>query len=107
MNLKVFSIYDAKAKAFQSPFYMVTLGQALRAFDDLVNEKDSFVNKHPEDYQLYQVAEYDDSNATFQNRVPLNMIATAVEYLKTGIKPADIIKELGVVTPEKVKGATK
>jgi len=106
MNLKVFSIYDAKAKAFQSPFYMVTLGQALRAFDDLVNEKDSFVNKHPEDFQLYHIAEYDDSNATFQNRVPLNMIATAAEYYK-GIKPFDIIKELGVNTPEKVKGATK
>lgn len=82
MNIKVFSLYDIKAKVFQTPFFMQNQGTALRAFSDLVNDERSFVNKHPEDYQLYHVGDFDDEKALFTNKTPVDLVATASEFLK-------------------------
>lgn len=60
MTLKIFSILDTKAGAFAQPFFMATTGQAIRAFTDLANDPQSMVNKHPADFRLFQLGEYDD-----------------------------------------------
>lgn len=65
MILKVFSVFDTKAELYRSPFYMNTVGEALRAFQDLANDPSSQVNKHPGDFQLVLIAEYDDATGTF------------------------------------------
>lgn len=94
MKFKVFSIYDAKAKAFQTPFYMVELGQALRAFEDLCKDTDTLVYRHPEDFQLYEIGSYDDSNAKHESYIPLELVSTATE-MKTfkRVKSAEIKTE--------------
>jgi len=86
MELKAFSIYDAKTKVFSLPQYQVTLGSILRSFGDLVNDGQSMVSKHPEDYQLYEVGTWDDSNASFTPKSPLNLVATATEYKQSALK---------------------
>lgn len=92
MKLRVFSLYDAKAKVFQTPFYMPTLGMALRAFDDLVNDESTLVNKHPGDFQLYEIAEYDDDNGKHKPTEPLDLVATAQEYKKDKrMKMSDLV----------------
>lgn len=62
MKTRVFAIRDEKAEAFMAPFVMPAVGLALRAFSDLVNDAGSSVGKHPSDYQLYQIGEFDDSS---------------------------------------------
>lgn len=61
MILKVFAVRDTKACAFLQPFFSNSVGSALRAFGDAVNEKGSPFNKHPEDYLIYHIGSYDDS----------------------------------------------
>lgn len=64
MITKAFSIYDSKALVFNPPFFALTVPAALRMFSDLANDKQSTVYKHPGDYVLYGIGEYDDSNGS-------------------------------------------
>jgi len=61
MQLKMYSIRDAKAEIFGAPFYKSTHGQAERDFKSLVNDKKSQVWVYPEDFDLYFIGTYDDS----------------------------------------------
>lgn len=63
MTLKVFAVRDVKSQAFLQPFYSPSVGSALRAFGDAVNDKSCPFNKHPEDYVLYEIGSYDDGSA--------------------------------------------
>jgi len=67
MIRKAFSIYDEKGKIYNTPFYFPHRGEAIRFFEDLTNDKKSTVNKHPEDYTLYQVGDYDDITGRHTN----------------------------------------
>lgn len=82
MITKMFSLYDGKAQMFQTPFYMPTLGMALRAFADLCNDPNTMVYRHPEDFSLYEIGEYDDSNAVHNSLSPLKLVGTAQEFQK-------------------------
>ncbi|WNK12725.1 MAG: nonstructural protein [Microvirus sp.] len=81
MKLKIYSIYDAKVDAYSQPFYSPTNGSALRAFSDHVNEAGSNPNKHPEDYYLYELGEFNDQDGTITGNKPTRL-GGAAEYLK-------------------------
>lgn len=82
MIRKAFSIYDSKAKVFSNPFFMSEEGEALRDFIDLANDPNTRVFKHPEDFILYKVGTYNDSDATFENTVPPANLGIASAYCK-------------------------
>lgn len=60
MHLKAFSVYDMKAEAYLPPFFLPTVGMALRAFKDCAQSKDHQFGKNPEDYVLYEIGFFDD-----------------------------------------------
>lgn len=100
MELKVFSVYDIKSKVFSTPFFMLTSGAAIRGFSDLANDNNTTVAKHPEDYQLYQIATFDDEKAIFTAKQPVDLIATAAEFKRPTLSNlVERVKEL----PEKVE----
>lgn len=57
--MKVFSVFDAKANAYLQPFVMKAKPVALRAFEDLVNDPTCAFSKHPMDYTLFYVGDWD------------------------------------------------
>lgn len=63
MKLQIFAIRDFKAEAYNTPFFFTTQGQALRAFQDLVTDKQSTVSMHPEDFSIYLVGTFDTDSA--------------------------------------------
>jgi len=87
MKLKMYSVYDTKAEAYGTPFFMGSRGMAIRAFSDLVNDPKSFVFKHPSDYILFECGEFDDSNGGVSNNVPpLNLGLASVWKVETSPK---------------------
>ncbi|QXP08494.1 MAG: nonstructural protein [Arizlama microvirus] len=80
MKLKIYSIFDEKAKAYAQPFYMQQDGLAMRAFGDLVNDKTSQLNKHPVDFTLWCLGEYDDNSGMFCCDKPKH-ICKAVDFV--------------------------
>lgn len=66
MKLCVYSIFDVKAGVFNTPFFQVNDQVAKRAFSDLVNDPQSMLFKHPEDFTLWRLGEFDDQLGDFE-----------------------------------------
>jgi len=65
MLRKVFSVFDDKSEAYLQPFFMETEGQARRAISDCVNDPGHQFSKHPADYTLFYICDFDDSVGQF------------------------------------------
>lgn len=64
MKTKMFTIHDAKAAAYNTPFFQPTHGLAERLFTDEANNPESAICKHPEDYTLFYLGELDQDTGT-------------------------------------------
>lgn len=82
MMQKIFTVYDSKLEAYMQPFFMSSKGQAIRAFTDTVNDPSTQFNKHPEDFTLFEIGEYDDQSGKVQNLPTANALGLALEYKK-------------------------
>lgn len=72
---KMFAVRDAKAELFSKPILAVTPGEAERAFAESINRPDTIHNNHPQDFDLYQLGEYDDNTGKmFPLPTPLHMV---------------------------------
>lgn len=65
MKQKVFTVFDEKAGAYLPPFYFNTEGQAKRAMIDCVTDKDHHFARHPADYTLFCLGEFDNISGEF------------------------------------------
>lgn len=86
MLLKMFSLYDSKAEAYNKPFYAVTTGAALREFEDAVRNGESMMNKYPHDFTLFEIGVFDDETAEIVIHNAKINLGTAHEYLKPELK---------------------
>lgn len=62
MLLRAFTLHDVKALNYSPPFFQHNNALAVRMLQDLVNDNNTSVGRHPADYKLYCIGEYDDSN---------------------------------------------
>lgn len=67
MILRAFSIYDTKAEFFSPPFFMVSNGEAVRAFKDLANDTNTSIGRHPSDFRLMCLGEFDNLSGSFND----------------------------------------
>ena len=79
MVKKVFTIYDKKAFVYGPPVCFGKVGEALRWFCDIIAEPQGTVGKYPDDFQLYELGEYDDNTGSILTALP-HMVANASEY---------------------------
>lgn len=61
--MKIIVVKDRAVDAYGSPIFVRATGEATRSFVDEVNNEQSAMYKHPEDYDLYLVGEYDERTA--------------------------------------------
>lgn len=88
-ELKVLSVYDAKDKVFDLPLTFKTLGAAERWFTDVVNSaKENAINKHPEDYVLYQIGTMHERTGKLEP-VSHVCVGTALHFKRNGEIPDD------------------
>lgn len=81
MTLKIYSLFDEKAKMYSQPFYMAHDGLALRAFGDLVGDPKTTPGKYPVDFTLWKLGEFDDNSGIFCTVKP-EYLAKAVDFVK-------------------------
>lgn len=110
MQTKVFGVYDTKAKCYGQPFFMLATGAAVRAFGDLANDKQSSINKHPTDYVLFELGEFDDQTGIFtcvKNPTNLGLASDYIEKINPAITlptvPADSSTSNGKAKLQEVK----
>lgn len=70
--MKIFAVHDSKAEIFGTPIFLPTLGLAIRAFADQVNNPEpNPISQHPEDYTLFDIGEYNqETGELIANKTP-------------------------------------
>ena len=62
MTKVYYAVYDRKAEMYSQPFLEVKDGTAIRAVQDIViNNKDHAFAKHPSDFSLHRLGEFDEA----------------------------------------------
>lgn len=81
MQYRIYSVYDSKAEAFMQPFFMATNGQAIRAFTQEAENKESMIGKYPMDYTLFELGVFHDANAKIELLTAPTPLGSAQEYV--------------------------
>jgi len=84
---RVFAAQDAKVKIFLPPFFTPHLGQAMRMWEDCVNDAQTMVARHPADFVLYELGTFDDDTGILTALSPIVRIASALEVVKKPQEP--------------------
>lgn len=58
--MKLFAVYDKKAAAFGTPYFSVNRATGTRSFERACQDPGLEINQFPEDYQLFELADYDE-----------------------------------------------
>jgi len=82
MVKKVYSVFDVKAKIFDKPFHMSQNGEAMRLFGDAVNDEKTMFFRHPEDYQLFLIAEFDDNSGMYKSLEHPDFLCNGIDFKK-------------------------
>jgi len=82
MKLKIYAIIDYKVGAFMRPFFAQSNGEALRIWEDSVNDQKSGFFKHPSDYCLYELGAFDPIGGRIDTLETPNVLGTAAEFVK-------------------------
>jgi len=73
MNHKIFTIYDSKAKAYLTPFFLHEDAMAVRVFADCINDTEHQFGRHPEDYTLFNIGKWSDDKAKLIPNNPISL----------------------------------
>lgn len=71
---KIYAIYDSKVEAYHQPFFSPSHGAALRSISDVVNGPDHPFSRHAEDYTMFYVGLFDDSDCRIATEKALEMV---------------------------------
>lgn len=80
MILEVYSIRDAKAEYFNTPFFQKTKGEAIRNFSNAVNDEKTQLNQHPEDFDLWKIGQWDDQKGQIVSLSTPEHVVKAVDF---------------------------
>lgn len=91
MKTMCFSVFDAKAAVFGTPFFMPREAAAIRAFGDLSNDKKTTVGQHPEDFTLYHLGDFDDELGHIDIVKPRALVTAASMVVPVGTGPLQAV----------------
>lgn len=82
MKRVVCSVFDSATRLFGQPFFVAARGAAMRDFGNEVNRRDGAnqLHLHPEDFELWQLATFDDETGQFEDR--MEVIGRAKDMVK-------------------------
>lgn len=70
MKLIALSLFDSKTACYSRPMLIPTMQMAERVASDLMSGS-SDCSRHPEDFSLFHIGEFDDSTALFSSIEPV------------------------------------
>lgn len=79
MILQMCTIYDKRAENFGPPMCFPTLGVAERHFSDSVNDPNNVMYKHPSDFELWAIGEWDTDTGCASSQ-PHKIIGVAQQF---------------------------
>lgn len=80
---KLYTVFDEKSGAYLPPFVAVSNGSAVRSFADACNDPNTSFHKHPGDFTLFLIGEYDDQTGMLAPIAAHANLGKAIEYKET------------------------
>jgi hypothetical protein len=75
MSKVYYAVFDRKAEIYSQPFLEIKDGTAIRAVQDIViNNKDHAFAKHPSDFSLHRLGEFDENTGVITGQTKPNKI---------------------------------
>ena len=69
MTKVYYAVFDRKAEIYSQPFLEIKDGTAIRAVQDIViNNKDHSFAKHPSDFSLHRLGEFDETTGVITGK---------------------------------------
>ena len=65
--MKIYAIKDQAIEAFGQPFFVQAQGMAVRMFMDETRNRESQISKHPEDFELWYLGEYEPTTGLYRD----------------------------------------
>lgn len=100
----VYSVFDSAVKAYSTPMFFQTDGLAIRIFQDQVNNSESQIYKHPEQFFLFKLAQFDDAKGEFRSLDTPLCLAKGVELKEDASLTVDqfskILEKLNAIQSE-------
>lgn len=82
MKTRLYAVYDRKALVYQVPFASLTDGAAVRMLSDAVADSNTMLSRHPNDYVLFYVGDFDDSKGALEAASPIVHVIDAASLVK-------------------------
>lgn len=80
MKQLIFCVYDSKVQMYMNPFFFLAKGQAIRAWEETVNDPKTQFCRYPADFTLFEIGEWDEATGTIKmHEAKINM-GTALDY---------------------------
>lgn len=73
----MFSVFDAKARVFSSPFLSTNEDTAIRDFKRAATDPQTDICRFPSDYDLYRLGTFNDENSDFELITPPVFVVAA------------------------------
>lgn len=82
---KIFAVLDTKLNTYAQPFFMPTVPSALRAFAGACNDPSTMLSKHPTDFSLFLLGEFDDETGEVHS-VKLENLGMAASFVRSTLE---------------------
>jgi len=80
MQSYIYAIHDSKAGAYLQPFFMPNHHMAMRTFQDCVNDPKHNFGMHPEDYNLFEIGEFNDLTSELIYNTPIKSLGNGLDH---------------------------
>lgn len=82
MSIQAYSVFDTKSLQYHLPWFQPTDGAAVRILHDLVNDPNTQMGRHPSDFVLYCIGDYDALTGQMAPVSPLRHVIDAVALVR-------------------------
>ena len=83
MVKQIYSFEDVKVQVFHSPMVLLNDNDARRLLADVVADGSTPISKHPEDFRLVRLGEFNDNSGLLSSLATPEFIANATEYVQS------------------------
>lgn len=71
--MKICTVKDLAIEAYGRPIFVRHINEALRSFRDEAMDKSTALAKHPDDYELYLIGDYDENTGEITPITPTRL----------------------------------
>lgn len=80
MLSNMFTIHDNKAQVYMRPFFFSSDAEAVRSFGDLCNDAQSLCGKHPADFTLFAIGQFDDQSGNLETAAMHRNLGNGIDF---------------------------